>query len=352
MKPADLLREAVFPLTDLTVLLSIVSFGSLLWLMSVLIQLGPLFLILGLVFAFAIIPAVFRYATYLLEARAHGRKTIVADIEVFSLFHNLWGIFPLLLLVAMTWIAIYVNANLGPPATQALVFCFFLVYPASMAVLAVTHSPVASISPVSLVRMIKACGVDYVWIPIVLTVVFLFVRMLGETVLPGYVTFLFGTYTFFLLFTLTGTVVNTSGVAAEVDIELPVEKSECAVASDLDAERQKIAGHAYGFISRGNRDGGFKHIRQWISADPDPDAAVTWFFNEMLRWENKDAALFFGQECFAHYLHHDQDALALKLASQCMHVDPQWRPAAADRQHAIELAERHGRDDLLASLRR
>ena len=352
MKPADLLREVVFPLTDLTVLVSIVTFGSLLWLTSILLQFGPLFLILGLVFAFFIIPAVFRYATYLLEARAHGRKAIVADVEVFSMFHNLWGIFPLLLLVAMTWIAIYVYTDLGPSATQALVFFFFLVYPASMAVLAITHSPVASISPLSLVRMIKACGVDYVWIPIVLTAVFLCTRILGEAVLPTYVTYLLGTYTFFLLFTLTGAVVNARGVAAEVDIDLPVEKSERAVASDLDAGRQKIADHAYGFISRGNRAGGFKHIRQWISSDPDPDAAVTWFFNEMMRWENKDAALFFGQECFAHYLHNDQDTLALKLASQCMHVDPRWRPGPEDRQHAIELAERYGREDLLASLRR
>ena len=96
MKPADLLREAVFPLADLTVLVSIVAFGSLLWLTSILLQLGPLFLILGLVFAFFITPAVFRYAIYLLEARAHGRKAIVADVEVFSMFHNLWGVFPLL----------------------------------------------------------------------------------------------------------------------------------------------------------------------------------------------------------------------------------------------------------------
>jgi len=352
MKPADLLREVVYPLADLTVFLSIVTFGSLLWLTSALLQLGPLFMILGLVLAFIIIPAVFRYAICLLEARAHGRKAVVVDVEDFSIFHNLWGIFPLLLLVAMTWIAIYVHANIGPLATQVLVFIFFLIYPASMAVLVITHSPIASIGPQSLVRMIKACGFNYIWIPIVLTVVFLVTRILGETVMSGYMTYLLGTYAFFLLFTLTGTVVNASGVAAEVDIELPVEKSERAVASDLDAERQKIADHAYGFISRGNRDGGFKHIRQWISSDPDPGAAVTWFFNEMMRWENKEAALFFGQECFGHYLHHDQDTLALKLASQCIHVDPLWRPGPDDRQHAIELAERYGREDLLGSLRR
>ena len=78
---------------------------------------------------------------------------------------------------------------------------------------------------------------------------------------------------------------------------------------------------------------------------------MQWFFEEMMRWENTDAALFFGQECLAHFLHHDLDAMALKLLSSCIHENPAWRPRPEDRQHAVELAEKYSRDDLLPAIR-
>ena len=68
-------------------------------------------------------------------------------------------------------------------------------------------------------------------------------------------------------------------------------------------------------------------------------------------WETREPALFFAQECLAHFLHHEQDAMALKLMSRCFHEQPRWKPRREDRDHAIALAERYGREDLLKSLR-
>ena len=70
-----------------------------------------------------------------------------------------------------------------------------------------------------------------------------------------------------------------------------------------------------------------------------------------MRWESKDAALFYAQPCLSHFLHHDEDRRALKLISSCLHQDPRWKPSVADRQHAVDLAERHGREDLARLLR-
>jgi hypothetical protein len=345
MKPGDLIKEALFPLTDVTVLMAIIGFGLLVWLAS---AAG----MLGLWLAFIIVPAIFRYALYLLEARAHGKATLVAEIDIFNIADNFWGLFPLLLFCAFVWFEIYIVETVSLAAAQLLLVFFFLIYPASLAVLGVTRSPLASMNPVMLFRMIRTCGINYVWIPIVLTFVTLATWALSSSALPGFVDYFLELYVFFLLFTFTGAVVNSSGVTAEVDIEAPLGKTEREVAGDPNQARQKVANHAYGFISRGNREGGFKHIRQWIESDPDTDAAVGWFFNEMTKWESKEAALFFAQECFAHYLHHEQDAQALKLMSRCLYEDPAWQPATDDRQHAIELAERYGRDDLSRSLRR
>ena len=343
MKPADLLREILFPLTDLTVLMAIVGLGSLLWLADA----GGWF---GIWLAFIVVPAIFRYAIYLLEARAHGGGTHVAGIEIFNIADNFWGIFPLILLAAVIWVELYIVQNVSLQAAQLVLGIFFLVYPASMAVLGITRSPIESVNPVVLIRMIRACGLDYLWIPAVLILVMLAAAVLTANVLPGFLVYFIGIYIFFLLFTLTGAVLNVKGIAGEIGIDAAVERSEAEISDDLREDRQKVANHAYGFISRGNREGGFAHIRQWIESEADANDAVTWFFHEMMRWEKKDAALFFAQDCLAHFLHHGEDAKALKLMSSCIFEDPRWKPRAEDRQHAVELAERYGRDDLVRSL--
>jgi hypothetical protein len=344
MKPAELGREALFPITDLAVLMAIIVFGGLLWL-------GIAAGLLGLWLLFIVVPAAFRYAIYLLEARAHGAGTYVAGIEIFNIAENLWGLFPLLLLVAFSGIEWRVLQTFGPAPAQLLLGVFLLVYPASMAVLALTRSPMASVSPGALIQLVRRCGVSYLYVPVLLTVIGAGIYHVALPFLPRFGICFVAVFLFFLMFTLTGAIVHASGVAHEVGIEAPAERSAAERAVELDARRQKVANHAYGFISRGNREGGFGHIRKWIAAEEDADEAVNWFFNEMMRWEQKDAALFFGQECFAHFLHHDRDALALKLMSRCLHEDPAWRPRREDRQAALVLAERHGREDLLPALR-
>jgi hypothetical protein len=345
VKPTEILREAIFPLTSLTVLMAVLVFGALLWLGSA----AGLF---GLWLMFIVIPAVFRYAIYLLEARAHGAQTHVAGIEIFNIADNLWGLFPLLLIVGFGWLEWRVLQSFGPRPALFALGLFFLVYPASMAVLAVTRSPTASVNPVALGRLVRRCGLRYLAIPGVLSVVGAVIYAVVLPVAPGFVVYFVAVFLFFLMFTLTGKVVYASDVAAEVGIEAPAVPSEAEAALGRVADRQKVANHAYGFISRGNREGGFQHVREWIAGEADADDAVSWFFNEMMRWENKDAALRFGQECFAHFLHHERDAMALKVVSRCQHEDPAWRPRREDRPAAIDLAERYGREDLLPGLRR
>lgn len=348
MNPRDIFREILFPLTNASLVMAIVFFGSLIWLVA---AAG----LLGLWLAFIVVPAVFRYGIYVLEARAHGDEAFVPGIEIFNIADNGWGLFPLAVFIVFIWVEVEIATNMGMGAAQAALAIFFLIYPASMAVLGITRSPVASLNPVALFNMVKTCGVNYVWIPGALTAVAV-ASIKASAVLPDFLDYYLEMYLFFLFFTFTGAVVHTSGAVDEVDIELPVGQTESEYVDDLTAERQQVANHAYGFISRGNREGGFKHIRQWIQTDPDPDDAVGWFFNEMMRWEEKDAALFFGQECLSHYLHHDQDsdneARALKLMARCLHENPGWKPKAEDRSHATALADKYLRDDLLLSLRR
>ena len=136
----------------------------------------------------------------------------------------------------------------------------------------------------------------------------------------------------------------------EVDIQTPAETDETELAEDLDDERRKVANHAYGFISRGNREGGFAHIRQWIDKEAARDEAYQWFFLEMLKWESREPALFFAQDYLGQLLRWGMDNEALKLIARCLHENPRWKPALADRNDVTELASRLGRNDLIRLL--
>ena len=345
VKPAEAARELLFPLTDLAVLMAIIGFGGLLWLAFA----AGLF---GLWLAFIVVPATFRYAIYLLESRAHGDVTHVAGIEVFNIADNLWGLFPLLLSLAFAWIEWQVFQTVGSTSALLLLAVFLSVYPASMGVLAITRSPLASISPVDVVRLIGRCGPSYLYIPVLVSLAAASIYYVVIPLLPDFAVYFLAVFLFFLMFSLTGAVVHAADIASDVAIEPPMSPTKAEQADACIAERQKVSSHAYGFISRGNRDGGFQHIRDRIADEADPDAAVSWFFSDMMTWENKQAALFFGQECFAHFLHHGRDAQALKIVSRCLHEDPAWRPRREDAEAAALLAERNGRDDLLPALRR
>jgi len=351
MSPADLLKELTLPFVDKVLLIAIVMFGGSTWLALVVMQLGPIFVIFGLLMLLVVMSTMFRYVVQVLECRAQGLRTPVVDIDAMTLFGNLWTLFPLVLATAFGWVAALLGGAGNTAAAVALSIVFAILFPASMGVLAITHSPLESISPTALYRLIECCGIDYVWIPAVFAVLSLVSAGIAQAGAPLLLVVLLRIYFIFLLFTLTGAVVRESGVSGDVSIGDLHEQYESDYRDELTEDRRKIADHAYGFISRGNREGGFKHIRQSIKTDPDPDDAVGWYFNEMMRWENKDAALFFGQEVLSHYLHHENDSRALKLMAGCMHEDPAWKPKAEDRPHALALAEKYQRDDLLPSLR-
>lgn len=351
MQPADVLRELRRPFVDTVLLIAIGTFGGALWLTLLIMQQGPLFVIIGLAIALIVLSALFRYAIQVLECRVQGLRTPVVDVNALTLFGNLWTLSPLVLTVAFAWTAIYLGGTGQNGVATAVAVLFALLFPASIGVLAITHSPAESVNPRALYRLIERSGISYIWIPVVIVALLLVTRAIAQAGAPLLPIVLLRTYVMFLAFTLTGEVVRRSGVSGEVSIGEKPGNSESVYRDEMTMDRQKIADHAYGFISRGNRDGGFRHIRQWIAKDPDPDDAVQWFFDEMLRWEKCDAALFFGQECLAHFLHHDLDAMALKLMSRCLHENPAWRPKTEDRPHAIELAKRYSREDLLLSLR-
>ena len=339
LNPGTVIREILYPLTDMAVLLA----------MIVLLLLGALAKaagILGIWLAVIIVPAYFRYLLYLLEARANGLNAPVLSAELFSLIENFWSLFPLVLICLLIWGEYFLASHFSPAVAIAPGTIVLLLFPASMAVLAMTRSPIESLNPAALFVLIRSCGRDCLFIPIVIGSLACLIGYLGTLGVSSVVTYALSMYTSILMFTLTGSVVHANAAGIEVDMPPPLEADAEEMKAELTRERTKVLNHAYGFVSRGNRQGGLQHIEEWIEKEVDVAATYRWFFEQMLKWESKEAALFFAQKYLSRLLGDQRDVEALKLISRCRLEDARFRPLPEDRHEALAAAERQGNDEL------
>jgi putative membrane protein insertion efficiency factor len=125
-----------------------------------------------------------------------------------------------------------------------------------------------------------------------------------------------------------------------------------AAAEQLEKQRRHALNHAYGFISRENRAGGFDHLFDCIARDPNPADAWAWIFERMLGWENRQTALFFAQHYVHDLLQHGEQRKAVKVILRCRLVDEQFCPMADDRPAAVAAAEAMSNAELAADLQR
>ncbi len=343
IKPADILKAILYPVTQSSVLIPVV----VLWLLMSFARWGG---VLGLFLMFLVIPAVFRYQMILLEARAQNRVPAAPDVDFFRWFGNAWSLFPVPVVLLVTWAVVAAGTSFGNVAAALVLMAAGAILPASFAVLAITHSPLQSLNPAAIFRLLRACG-DTFWIASVYLVVAGWLVGLSES-LPAVLANLITLLLISSIFSLIGSLIEPYGLMTDVSIPDATERSGDQIAADIETRRNAILTHAYGLISRGNRDGGFKHIIEEIDRDPDLVAAWAWYFDRMSRWEQKQHALFFAQ----HYIHdlllHGDKVSAVKLILRCRLFDEQFKPQREDIAAAIQAAESSANNELADVLRR
>ncbi len=343
MTPREFLDELAYPARSGGTLIAIITFMLLLWLVS---AAG----MLGIWLAVAVAPAFLRYLTMIAEARAQGREAAPPGIEYFTLVGNVWTLFPVIPVFIAGSLAGASRDAFGDAAAMAVAVAFALVFPALIAVLVITHSPLQSVDPRALHRFIRRCGSSY-WYAPAAAMLSIFVPTLLESLPPLALNFV-EIYLLVALFAVTGAVTRGSDLFTDVDLPEDAGVDEEKVMAGLARRRTGVLNHAYGFVSRGNRDGGLEHIYQWLVRDPDPDAAWPWFLEQMLRWDDSYPALLLAQQYLGRLLDNGEQIAAVKLMLRCRLVDETFRPLRADQEKAIEAAKACDNPELAAALSR
>ena len=340
----DFLAEFTYPLRHTAPLVTLVAL-CVLWLVAS--RAG----LLGVWLMVALVPAVLRYLMMLLAARARGADPEPPGIEHFSLIGNAWSLFAAFHVFVAVAVVGLVEELAGRGASLVAGVLLAAVLPAAFAVLAVTRSPLQSINPLTIGRVIGRLGSSYWAAPVaVLLVVLLLSRIEG---FPGWLSAFVDFYLLFALFALIGGVMRPHDLFADVDIETPVEPEPEKVLSDLEQQRNGVLNHAYGFASRGNVDGALQHVTAWIRQDEAyPGDAWPWFLEAMLRWDDTYPALRFAQAYLDLLLAAGEHRQAAKLMLRCRHINPDFRPHSESMDAALNAAREAGNPDLEAWLTR
>lgn len=341
MRPSDVLRAIAYPVTESAVLMPLLVF----WLLLALAQWAGL---LGLLLLLLVVPAVIRYQMIVLEARARGVTPATPELGLFNWFGKSWTLFPVFVALFFIGATIAAGYYLGTAGAILPVLFASVFFPTSVAVLAITHSPLQSLNPVALGRLWKRCGGTF-WLATAFLGIASWLAAEAAT-LPAMLTDLARLGLSFAFFSLVGSLIEPYGLVEDIDIPAPPQPAADELSRDLQKARADALNHAYGFISRDNRAGGFKHVFESIETDPDPVAAWAWYFAEMLRWEDQRPALLFAQHYLHDQLQHGEHGPAVKLMMRCRLIDERFRPLPDDLAAATAAAKACGNDEIVAAL--
>ena len=159
MKPNELVRELLVPLTTASVLFAMILFFGV-------FQIVMLSRVFGIVIAAVlaaqlvifVLPAMLRYLMIVLEARAFGREPVAVDIDLFPWVGNSWTLFPVVHIAAFVYLVYLPGAYYSEQTALVIGLVYVFLLPASLITLALTHSVVASLNPLTIYELIRRRG--------------------------------------------------------------------------------------------------------------------------------------------------------------------------------------------------
>ena len=352
MKPIDFLREITVPARSPAVLFALILFFGLLQIVLLSQVFGMvIFLVLAGQLLVFVLPAFLRYLMVVLQARAYGREPDPLEIDLFPWVGRLWTLFPVLHVVLFVYVVYLGGSYFGSRVALGVALIYAAILPASLITLAITQSALASLNLATLLQLARRLGFAYLTGPIFVVAATWLVVKINVQYNNDLLTEFVSLYVIFAAFAVFGGLVRPLDLQRELEIPLPDGPDE-----ELERERHllnrtAILNHAYGIISRGNRDKGLQHIVDALAEDPYEEAGWAWFFDAMMQWENPEAGLAFAQHYAHELLRSGENVKAVKLMLRCRLVNPAFRPLPEDIDLAAAAAQECHNDELASFLR-
>jgi hypothetical protein len=264
------------------------------------------------------------YFLEIVEHKALGRQEWpVFSLETLVARRNQVGIvfFALVLALAGGYAALRYRA-LDTLAGMLLGVALAL-FPASVALLAVTREFRAALNPLRVLAAAVGMGHAYLYCLAGAAVVFV---LLGLAEARGGLWYFPLAYGLFLHACLIGRVVYARRTSLGVNAPRSPEALADRARAETVATRRSILTHAYGLAAHGNRRGALRHIDAYIATDEDTLEARLWILNELARWEDGHVARELGKGVIEYCERHGFVAEAARVRVICEHLNEREPP--------------------------
>ena len=303
----------------------------------------------GLLLRLLITLSLFRYGYSVLRHVANGWNEFPPpDIES----TNPIGQFTVVMHSVLFGTLLYLFATtpfVDGPLRWVLLVAVSAVFPASAAIMAMTRSAAAALSPRGLADLIGDLGGDYLKLLVVSLLLSAFNALTSSW--PWYLGIfaeMVSVWTTLALFLATGATLRAH--RDELDLLEGLDDAEQRELRERQDGWQKILDRAYASVRSGLPAQAYRTVKELIESEGDSLEVHQWTFNGMLAWDDAKHAAMLGER-FAKKLwdagrKHD----ALELAQRCRKLSPSFAPPAAFTAELAAYAREVGRHRLADDL--
>jgi hypothetical protein len=303
----------------------------------------------GLLLRLLITLSLFRYGYTVLRHVANGWNEFPPpDIES----TNPIGQFTVVMHAVLFGTLLYLLATtpfVDGPLRWGLLVAVSAIFPASAAIMAMTRSAGAALSPAGLAGLIGDLGADYLKLLVVSLLLSAFTALTSSW--PWYLGIfaeMVYVWTILALFLATGATLRAH--RDELDLLEGLDDAEQRELRERQDGWQKILDRAYASVRSGLPAQAYRTVKELIESEGDSLEVHQWTFNGMLAWDDPRHAAMFGER-FAKKLwdagrKHD----ALELAQRCRKLSPSFVPPAEFTAELAAYAHEVGRHRLAEDL--
>jgi hypothetical protein len=287
--------------------------------------------IFGLFLTAMILLSLWRYSYAVLRHVARGWKHFPPpDMDSMNPFSEFAVVFHYVFFGALT--VLFVTTPFIGVFVKALGLAFVaFVFPASAAVMAMTNSLGAALSPSSVWTIVRELGADYTKLVAVCVLLVLLGSMSGFlwqiSWLLGVLGEIFAVWTMLALFLAIGTVLRAHRF--EFDLLEGVDDAEQRDERERHQKWQKTADLAYASVRSHLPAQAYRTIKELIASEGDSLEIYQWTFNAMLKWDEPHHAALLGERFARRLWDEGRKVDALDLAQRCRKLSPQFAPPAS-----------------------
>lgn len=329
-------------LANPTVIVTAIVYGFLLTLAGVAGLMGLLLRIL-------ITLSLFRYGYAALRHVANGWNHFPPpDIESTNPFGEFTVVFHAALFGSLLFL-FATTPLIDPLLRTTLLFVVAAVFPASAAIMAMTRSAGAALSPAGLASLIGDLGADYAKLLVVSLLLSAFTAFTsGVPWYLGVFAEMVAVWTTLALFLATGATLRAH--RDELDLMEGLDDAEQRAERDRHTQWQKVLDRAYASVRSGLPAEAYRTVKELIQSEGDSLEIYQWTFNGMLAWDDVRHAAMLGERFAARLWAAGRKFDALELAQRCRKLSPSFVPPAAFTTELAKYARELGRHGLADDL--